>query len=289
MMKYCIVYLSSPRDKLLSTGEKRFDMIKQSIINTSKIFNNEDYIIFHEDLNKYDEEELLTIYNNIKFIKLDFNRNELDFKQIGGSKGYMLMCRFFSGELQQILSDMGYEGYIRFDDDSFLIEPMLNKNKFEIIMNNSSYIYRTIFFDSQPKYNYPCNSLYEFTKKYIIDNGYDFNKIIQYLRNINFLNSNYKYTGLAPYNNFHFMNLKFYNIPFIKNYFDKLLEMNGCLMNYWMDANIHSMVIFMLLPFVNGKLVLQTDFGYRHNRHFSVLNSHSFHYKDNESFFPKNN
>tara|TARA_Y100000389_G_scaffold90617_1_gene87168 strand:- start:215 stop:1078 length:864 start_codon:yes stop_codon:yes gene_type:complete len=287
-MKTCCVYLSSPVNALLSTKQKRFDMLCLSIKNTSKIFNNKDYIIFHEDFQENHINKILEINKKCKFVKLDFERKELDFKKYGRPKGYMLMCRFFSGELQKYLIDNNYDSYIRFDDDSFLIEPSINLNTFEDEMKENDYITRTLFYDNQSKYeDKPMQKLFEFTKNFIIENGFSYNKILPKLININFVNKNEQYTGLAPYNNFHYSKLSLWKNNLIEKYVNKLLECNGCLMNFWMDANVHAMIIFMLLPLVNKKLYFKTDFGYRHNRHFSILNSLNLRYKSNESFYPE--
>ena len=53
-----------------------------------------------------------------------------------------------------------------------------------------------------------------------------------------------------------------------------------------MDANIHAMIVFILIPEINKKALLFTNFGYRHNRHFSILNNHNITYIENERFFP---
>ena len=287
-LDYCIVYLASPQNSKLSTGQYRFHMLCESIKNTSKFFGSQQYIIFHEDLDEEHKERLCIIQNNILFEKLDFVRDDLDFVQFGRPKGYMLMCRFFSGELQNYLIDHNYDAYIRFDDDSFLLEPYIKKQLLEEELKTYDYIYRTVFMDGQPKFNNgkPMQSLFEFTKTYLNDNGYSISGLIPYLKTIGFLNKDLLYTGLSPYNNFHASTLQLWKEPLIKNYTDTLLKENGCCMNYWMDANIHAMIIFVLLPLTKKRLQLKSDFGYRHNRHFSQLNSAYLSYKSNEPFFP---
>ena len=287
-MNSCIVYLSSPQLSKLSTGQYRFDMLCKSIENTSTIFKNNDYIIFHEDLDISHQSIILDINNNCKFEKLDFIREELNFKQFGRPKGYMLMCRFFSGELQKYLIENDYESYIRFDDDSFLLEPMIKIESIEKGLKDNDYLFRTIFFDGQPKFNNgkPTQSLFEFTKDFVIKKGYNIQGLNNYLLQNRFIDNNGLYTGLCPYNNFHATNLKMWKHPLIEDYVNNILENNGCLMNFWMDANIHSMIIFILCPLAEIKVNLIMNFGYRHNRHFSILNSPNFQYKSNETFYP---
>ena len=140
-MKSVCIYLASPRVSKLSTGDLRIDMLCKSIENTSKIMKDLPYIIFHEDLIDDDFKRLRKIYSNITFEKLDFVRNELPFVNLGRPKGYMLMCRFFSGELQKHKALETYDSYIRFDDDSFLLEPFLNKNSLLQNLQENDYIF----------------------------------------------------------------------------------------------------------------------------------------------------
>lgn len=282
-MKICCIYLASPRLSKLSTGDLRFDMLCKSLENTSNIMKPLPFIIFHEDLEDEDCSTLQNIYSNISFEKLDFIREDLDFKQFKRPKGYMLMCRFFSGELQSHKALQSYDSYIRFDDDSFLLEPFLKRDDIIHDLKENDYIFRTLFFDN----GQPMQSLYNFTVDFIHRHNYDINTLTNYLRNNRFLNNKNEYTGLAPYNNFHACNLSLWKEPLIKEYVQEILDRNGCLMEFWMDANIHAMIIFILIPLIDKKLYIKTDFGYRHNRHFSVMHSSGFRYKNNEYFYPK--
>ena len=74
--KYCVVYLASPKDSKLSTGQYRYDMLCESIKNTSSIFGKHKYIIFHEDFDEEHKERLRMYQSNILFEKLDFERKE---------------------------------------------------------------------------------------------------------------------------------------------------------------------------------------------------------------------
>lgn len=288
-MNYCIVYLASPQESRLSTNQLRFDMLCASLKNTTKVFDSVDYYIFHEDLDEKHQETLRYLHNSTTYFeKLDFVRNDLEFKKFGRPKGYMLMCRFFSGELQQFLISKGYDGYIRFDDDSFLLEPMMKKEDIERSMLQIPYIFRSLFVDAQPKFNdgKPMQSLYDFTKKYVLQKGYSMDSLYPILLKQKFITSTGLYTGIAPYNNFHATHLDMWKHPLIKDYILSLQKENGCLMYFWMDANIHAMILFILCPLANIMFSLKTDFGYRHNRHFSILGSPQISYRNNEDFYP---
>ena len=54
-------------------------------------------------------------------------------------------------------------------------------------------------------------------------------------------------------------------------YIDELNKINACLVQGWMDANIHAMIIFILCPLIGLPINYKTNFGYRHNRHFSII------------------
>ena len=55
-----------------------------------------------------------------------------------------------------------------------------------------------------------------------------------------------------------------------------------------MDANIHGMIIFVLCPLLYIPVKVITDFGYRHNKHFAILNSNTHTFINKEEFYPKN-
>lgn len=290
-MKYCIVYLASPQESRLSTNQLRFDMLCASIQNTTKVFDSVDYYIFHEDLDANHQETVCSLHGSTTYFeKLDFIRAELPFKEFGRPKGYMLMCRFFSGELQQFLISKGYDAYIRFDDDSFLLEPMIIKEDIEKEMTQTPYLFRSAFMDGQPKFNNgkPMQTLYDFTKRYVTDKGYSMTPLFPFLLKQNFITPSGLYTGIAPYNNFHATHLDMWKHPLIRDYILSLQKENGCLMHFWMDANIHAMILFILCPLANIAVRLKTDFGYRHNRHFSLLGSPQISYRQNEDFYPTN-
>ena len=310
MSNICIVYLASPLDgynAILSTGEKRFDMMCMSLKNVTTHLKLP-VIIFHEDFTDDVMNRMRDIYNNISFEKIDMIRDDLEFiqkpcvtsklsnnictckKQSHSKnpksicfrpKGYLMMCRFFSGEMQKHPSIQKYDGYIRFDDDSFLIEPYKNQDDFINSLINHKYVYRSLFRESQDQ-----SSLFKFTVKFCADNGMDTLKILRNCVSNKVLTSNYGYQGIAPYNNFHYSSLDVWKHPIIKKYIDELEDIGGCLKKGWMDANIHAMIIFLIMPNLNMSVENIRDFGYRHNRAFSAIGNPSIVYMENERFFP---
>ena len=182
-----------------------------------------------------------------------------------------------------ILKD--YDSYIRMDDDSFLIEPFINQERFLSEANKSYYTYRTIFYDNVEDINNPIG-LYNFTYNFCKLYKLDIDGLLPKLKELGFLN-NGKYTGLCPYNNFHFSKLDLWKNSIIKNYTDRIKNMNGTLLYNLMDANIHAMIIYILCPLLYIQTQEIKDFGYRHNKHFSILNSNRHTFKQNEDFYPK--
>lgn len=250
------------------------------------------------------------IYSNIEFVHIDFTSEDLPFEQIACKtsgekngickcinnsnnpknicfrpKGYLMMCRFFSGIMQNHPVLKKYESYFRFDDDSFLIEPFLNQTDFLDKFKDIDYGFRSIFYESRDQ-----SSLWEFTKEYIKKicdkKKISFENYLLFLEQRNIIN-NGNYNGISPYNNFHYSKLSLWKNNEVKEYINKIHEIHGCLLNNWMDANIHAMIIFVISPLLELNVEPITNFGYRHNRHFSIINNLNIVYKNNEDFFIK--
>lgn len=309
-MNSCIVYLVSRLDgynATLSTGESRFIMTQCSIKNITEHLKLP-IIIFHEDYTEKEKDIIKKIYADITFEKIDLLREDLPFKQkpcktsglSNGKcscdrsdsknpkrlcfrpKGYLMMCRFFSGQLQKHPALQNYDSYFRFDDDSFLLEPFLDQSTFMNQVMPCEYVFRSIFREGQDQ-----SELFTFTKDFCKENNLPIEKYIEVNRN-SFLFTNGKYNGMAPYNNFHYCKLSLWNNPVIKKYIEAIENVNGCLNKNWMDANIHAMIIFILMPLLGLSCKPICNFGYRHNRHFSILNRVHITYDSSADFFPKN-
>lgn len=276
-MNMCIVYLASPILSLEPTqsGLSRFDVLKISLHSVQKYLPGFPILIFHEDYSQKQFEELSLITTNISFEKISFFGHDEHFVYRKRQKNYLMMCRFFCGPLQSHPALSQYDSYLRLDDDSFLIPPIMeNKNIFE----KYDYAYRSVFVE-----NHDQSTLFHFTKSFL-----EKKKLVvdqEQLKKIGLLN-NKNYTGMAPYNNFHFSKLSMWKHPLIQEYI-KTIEEKHCILKYmWLDANIHSMIIFLLAPFCDLNIGCITTFGYRHNRHFSKIGSPEIKYEANASFCP---
>ena len=287
MEKTCIIWLINKIDKICkATGENRLIMAKNSVKNVTN-YMKLPVIIFHEDFTDEVKDEFLDIYDNITFCKIDFMNNDLPYDRNVAKcgKGYMMMCRFFSGVMQSMDIFKDYDSYIRMDDDSFLIDPIIDTDKFLVEAKNYYYVNRTIFFDN-PEDMKAETGLFKFTYDFCKNYNLKIDELIPRLNGLGFLKNN-KYTGLCPYNNFHYSKLNLWKNSIIKIYTERIINMNGTLLYNWMDANIHAMIIFVLCPLLHIPICEITDFGYRHNRHFSKLNSNLYDFKNNVEFYPK--
>jgi hypothetical protein len=288
MSNTCIIWLINKIDEICkATGDNRLIMAKNSVKNITTHLTLP-VIIFHEDFTEEVKQDFLAIYKNITFCKIDFQNNDLPYDSYisKSHKGYMMMCRFFSGVMQKMAVFKKYDSYIRMDDDSFFMEPFIGQDKFLLEANKNYYAYRSTFKDN-PEHIYNPNGLYKFTYDFCKSYKLNIDELVPQLEKINFLDiSNEMYTGLCPYNNFHFTKLDLWRNSIIKDYTDTITNMNGTLLYNWMDANIHSMIIYVLCNLLYIPVTTITNFGYRHNRHFSLLNSTENIYIQNVDFYP---
>ena len=310
-MSTCIVYLASPLtgyNSILPEGENRIDMMYMSLKNVTTLLELP-VIIFHEDLTDQVMGNMKKIHANTTFEQVDMIRPDLSFEQrpcltskisdgkcacpkltsdknprrlCFRPKGYLMMCRFFSGYMQRHPSLQEYDSYIRFDDDSFLLPPFVQQQDFLNNMNCYDYVFRSLFWEQQDQ-----SGLIGFTLDFCRDNGLDWPSRIAPLKKSGVLDGEGRYTGVAPYNNFHFSKLSLWRHPLVEKYVDELEAVGGCLQKGWMDANIHAMIAFVLMPLIGRKPFAVTDFGYRHNKHFSQEgDAMRIIYLDEERFFP---
>lgn len=278
-MSLCILYLASPRN--MRIGEQvgldtsqptRIDLLRQSIRVTRSCFPTTDILVFHEDYTKDDIESIT--YPSIQWICIDFSGLENHRSSIlRRPYGYLMMCRFFSGIVQSRPELQKYTHYMRLDDDSFLLEPYLNETNVQDILKHD-YVYRSTFGDLQDQ-----QTLYQSTLAFLRQEGYEHTipTLEKELHKKNFLKDG-KYTGLAPYNNFHIASLRLWQNSVIDRYIQHIEREKGILRYGWMDANIHAMIIYILALYCGMKIHHVGWFGYRHNQHVSQMNSTAVEY-----------
>jgi hypothetical protein len=283
-MSLCIVYLASPTDFLIhpqTDKRRRYEALKYSMTSVRKLFPKTPIYVFHEDYTEEDKQGLN--YTTATFVQVDFTGFESVYRNIHASLGYMMMCRFFSGILQSHPALQTHTHYIRFDDDSYLTPPFLTEERAKLFLN-CDYVYRSVFREAKPQ-----QSLYEFTLQFLrstaATNVISERLLIQRLQREGIVIGN-RYTGKAPYNNFHCASLRLWSHPLVSRYIQAIESVHGILHHGWLDANIHAMVVWVLAPLLSLEVYADTAFGYRHNQHVSLLDSLSVVFEPRLKFIP---
>jgi hypothetical protein len=280
-MSWCIVYLASPKDHHIyndPTQASRLELLQGSLRIARKVFPTIDILVFHED---YGKEEFSLLPEVTKFIQVDFSGYEDRCNpNLRRPYGYLMMCRFFSGIMQTHRELANYSHYMRLDDDSYFIQPYMTEHFVNKFLLSHDYVYRSLFHDAKDQ-----QSLFDFTIEFLRTKGYTphIESLKNELRKKHIL-SDQVYTGLAPYNNFHLSSLRLWRHSLIREYIQAIEESNGIFANGWMDANIHSMVVFVLSMFIGMTSYHEASFGYRHNCHISLMNSFGIVYSDSLPF-----
>lgn len=281
MTSWCIVYLACPKDRRIGPtfgDHRKFDILKKSIEITKQVFPTTDIFLFHEDFTDTEFQQLPSVKEHIQ---VDFSGYDDVFVKHVFPKGYVLMCRFFSGVLQRLPQLQAYSHYMRLDDDSYFQHPYITENDVRSLLTHD-YVYRSVFYDLKDH-----QALFDYTIKFLREKGYSrfIPDLMQWL-SMQGVARNGSYTGLAPYNNFHISSIRLWTHPLVSEYIDRL-EAEQCILKYgWLDANIHAMIVWLLVPFIRMKVHHEGSFGYRHNKHVSHLHSTAIQWIDNLPFYP---
>jgi hypothetical protein len=284
MTSLCIVYLASPRDShayetIPSMRVSRKDMLRGSIRIVKRLFPDTPMYVFHED---YTSEDMASFPEGTEFLTVDFTGKEgVVNPGLRRPYGYLMMCRFFSGILQSHPAVQRHTHYMRLDDDSYFLEPWISPNRLRL---EHDYIYRSLFLDKIGQ-----QSLFDFTMAFLRKEGLErhFPALKTHLKANWFFLADGTYSGVAPYNNFHIASLRLWNNPIVKRYIQAIEDCDGILRYGWMDANIHSMVVFVLSVFCGMTSYHDSTFGYRHNQHLSRLDSVEVLYDASLPFGPE--
>lgn len=283
-MNACIIYLASPTAWKVGVAPnqlRRYEALHYSLSTVRPMFPTIPIYVFHED---YTEEDKLGIaFAVTEFFQIDFSGFDDVYKRVNAPKGYAMMCRFFSGILQQHPALQKHSHYIRFDDDSYLLAPFLTETRVNTY-KNIDYVYRSVYYENKSQ-----QTLFDFTVAFLRKMGMNEIDILLLKSNLHrekFLKRN-MYTGKAPYNNFHFSSLRIWKHPIVSRYIQSIEDVNGCLAHGWLDSNIHAMIIWVLAKRYPD-IVVRTDtaFGYRHNVHISPLNSENIVVGEKLQFMP---
>jgi hypothetical protein len=278
--RICVVYLVSPRAHMHNIGFMNFkketsklEVFKESLKTAVEYLPPYPIFIYHEDYTKKDIKDIETIAKGriINFIKVDFNhyknhgnlddwmKKQPGFVE-GRPAGYRLMCRFFSGILQNHSALDNFDYYIRMDHDSFFIEPKTLDVEECIRKYDFDYLYRSVWTDHKEK-----EAIWEFTKKYAKKNKLS----LKGFKKLGMLDSKGNFNGRSPYNNFHISKIAFWRRADVKKFLSEIEKVDGSVVRHWHDTNIQS----MLLGLFNATVLEKTDFGYKHNFHHSIQGS----------------
>lgn len=279
-MKWCIVYLGPPKNWLIhNTQTRRINALRASLQIARKCFPSTDIYVFHED---YTEEEFAACPEVTKFLEVDFKTGSEYYVPHSCSKGYLMMCRFFCGILQQHPILEQYTHYMRLDDDSYFMDIYPTEQHIQSLAD-TDYVYRSLFRDRRNHH-----FLYKFTLQYLRSIG--FGEYIPHLERLliekTFLDGDGNYTGLAPYNNFHLASMRLWKHPVVTNYINLLESEHKILREGWLDANVHAMIIFVIAPFIGMKVAHDGAFGYRHNHTVSPINTVGITWNEALPFYP---
>lgn len=259
-MSWCIVYLASPR------AFGRHEVLKASLRITKKCFPTTDIYVFHED---YTDEDFADLPPIREAIQVDFSGFDGVHNPAVGRKGYLMMCRFFSGILQSMPQLQSYSHYMRLDDDSFFLDPYITESRVQTKMLTQDYVFRSVFHELKPQ-----QGLYDFTMEFLTRNGVNPTQLLRIETSLflqRFVTRDGKYTGLAPYNNFHVSSLRIWKHPMVVRYLQEIESYGGILRHGWLDANIHAMIVFVFPHVIPIRVLNDIWFGYRHNIHTSPL------------------
>ena len=271
-MTWCIVYLASPAATHITCKPfcSKLDILRASMRITRSIFPHTDIYVFHEDFTRKEFDYL----PQANFVQIDFKGYEDKYNPGTGRRyGYLMMSRFFSGVLQSRPELQQYTHYMRLDDDSYFVNPMINEEMVES-MTSYDYVYRSTFQESQSQ-----QGLFDFTLNFMRERGL---QVDMAALETGEFTKNGKYTGIAPYNNFHVSSLALWRRPLVKQYIEEIEKANGILGHAWLDANIHAMITSVLVPCAAHV----GNFGYHHNKHVSHLNSSHIYWNDSLPFHP---
>lgn len=281
--KICIIYLVSPRDSthtdatVKQHGISKMEVFIESLKTVNNYLPKYPILVFHEDYNSNDKKRIQKVSNSkVKFVKVDFNKykNIKDLNKWmqtakgvvkGRHAGYQMMCRFFSGVMQNLPELAKFDYYIRMDHDSFFIKPKKLNLEECIKKYNFDYMYRSVFRDTVE-----LKTLWEFTQNYAKKN----NLSLEGFKQLKLLDKNGNFNGISPYTNFHVSKLSFWKREDVKKFLKAVEDVDGIIKLRWDDATIQSILIALFNPIILEK----TDFGYRHNFHYSLQYSNKIKY-----------
>ncbi len=286
MSKGAIVYLAPP----LHGG--RHDVFLYSLQLMEKNFNQRfayPVIIFHEDFTQEAIEQIQSTYSSsFTFVHLpDFTKlpEGVEPDQVsrwmrgedGGRKGaqgigYRQMCRFYAYGLLMHPALEPYDYYWRFDDDSFLIQP-ITEDPFETLEQGGYiYGYRSLMReDPRIEEGHGIKELLQLTKQFAKRSSIPWKHFRQ------FTDWRGRPNGKQYYTNFEINKVSYWrNNELYRAYIAEIEKAQGIYKYRWGDACIRS---YGCALFLKPEHIYHFEtLPYRHNYHYAVAHSKTIDY-----------
>lgn len=284
--KAAIAYLAPPQQMSRNT------MLYHSLECLEKNFNRRYHypvVIFHEDLPAREIQKIKQVYSSpFIFVHLPHFQelpsnvtkdevNDWAFGKNGGRHaqryiGYRQMCRFFSYQLFSHPIMLEYDYYWRFDDDSFLLQPV-GFDPFQVMADNGYvYGYRSLMReDPKKEEGKGLRELFQitrqFAKKHCLSTRY-FRPFTDWRGRSN---------GKQYYTNFEITNISFWrNHPLFSQYVEVLEKEKGFYKFRWGDSIFRALTCALFLK--PHQIHHFGAISYRHNTHYSLPGSTDLHY-----------
>lgn len=274
--KCVICYLAMNTAKDESYGRDSRSMLIKSLDLLYKNYNNKfhnNIIVFYDSKYPFyekDQIEIISNRNEIKFIQIPDNiwcppecvdvskkNTWIDPKF---SIGYRNMMRWYGIKIYSFLHDLGYEYYMRMDDDSLLLSE-INYDLFEFMINNNyEYGFRAHVYD----HPYVSNDFIEFCQQYIIKKNIQPTFILNNIKKktiSNMKTNNWNIHGY--YNNFLISKLSFWLQEKVQDFLIEL-DNTGCqYTKRWNDLISHAVTIQIFMD--RKKVYHFNDWSYEHS------------------------
>ena len=282
--KTVIVYLAMNSKKDETYGRDSRSMLEKSLDSLFENYNNDfnhDIIVFYDNKYPFLEKDQYEIKKNrnIKFHLLDDNlwkppdceelKNNSDqskWVQPKFSLGYRNMMRWYGVLIYKYLDNLGYEWYMRMDDDS-LLHSKINYDLFQFMYNNNyEYGFRAYCNDAISV----SDGLIEFCYNYCNKNNIEPTFLNRYtLYNSEKTTKNYNILGY--YNNFLITNLKFWLRDDVQLFLKHFDNSGFQYTKRWNDLISQAVTIQIFME--RKKLYHFNDFSYEHTTFGGIFNN----------------
>jgi alpha 1,2-mannosyltransferase len=273
--KTVIVYLAINSKKDETYGRDSRSMLEKSLDSLFENYNNNfnhDIIVFYDNKFPFLEKDQNDIKKNrnIKFNLLDGdlwkppdcqelikNPDQSKWNQPKFSLGYRNMMRWYGVLIYKYLNDLGYEWYMRMDDDSIL-HSKINYDLFEFMYNNNyEYGFRSYCNDHISV----SDGLIEFCYNYCEKNNINPTFLNKYTLH-NSKKTTKEYNILGYYNNFLITNLKFWLRDDVQLFLSNFDNTGYQYTKRWNDLISQAVTIQIFME--RNKIYHFNDFTYEH-------------------------